>query len=616
MRIKNRLFIIIVSIITTVVILSAFISLTLYKKKILSLEKRNFYTLLRVFAYSCKLDIDKFIEALGDDSAVLYSMVLSSEGDVLVHSEHELEGTTLTDPVSMSAIRSNIPRFVDIEWKGEKGIDASMPISLEDVKWAIVRIGFSVQHIEDDIEDAKLFIFTLAFITIFFGAVIAYIFSKMIVKPIEDLTEKAEQIAKGNRNVEFAPFTGKKDMTNEVNRLIETFKIMYGSIMQKENELIKDEMHITRVNIELQDALQKLTDSEAKYKTLTESARDVIFTVNLRGRFTFLNEKAKEILDLEDNESLIGRSFTNILTRESRHTAFDTFKKIRAGEETKAFEVTAIKGDEGSVSLGLILSPIMEEGLLVGIHGIARDISYRKSLEAQLVQSGKLSSIGELATGIAHELNQPLMIIRGYAQLLSSDLKESDKYFKELELMEKHTGRMAKIISHLQAFARQDVPDFTYVNLNDIIDSALFMVTEHLKLKNITVVKQYNEDLPHIYGDYNQLEQVLLNIITNARDAMEEMDGGKLMFTTDISDDKKFVTVSVSDEGSGIPEDRVKDIFNPFFTTKVVGKGTGLGLSISYGIIQSHNGMIDVDSRPGEGTTFKISLPMFEEGHE
>ena len=667
MKIQNKLIVSITGIIIAIVVFTSYLSLTLYKDTVIHLEEDYFSTLLRVFAYSCKVDIDKFVEVLGDDSKVLYAMVLTPEGEVLVHSETDMEGKTLKDPISQSAINANSLRFSNIMWNGKNGIDAAMPISLDKINWGIVRIGFSTENIERKIKDARDFIILLASLAIFFGISMAYILSGKIVRPILSLTKKAGQIAIGRRDVsfkipavkypecnkilncqkkecpsfddgkkygcwckvgkyskkweEYQSFdcyncdecqVYKKYMSNELNQLIETFMIMYDSIRQKENELIKDENELTKVNSELKKTLKKLLDSETKYKTLAESARDIIFTLDLNGRFTFINRKAQELLGIDAKMFLLNRSFTRILTRESRKIAFETYKKIRSGEETKAFDVSAYRSKGKPLSLELILSPIIEEDVLVGIHGIARDISYRKSLEAQLIQTGKLSSIGELATGVAHELNQPLMIIRGYSQLICSELNKDDEYYKELKFIEHQTGRMAKIINHLRAFARQSEPSFTYININNVIDASLIMVHEHLKIRNIKIVKKYKKDLPYIYGDPSHLEQVFLNLITNARDSMEELGGGVLEFKTEVSPDKKFVTAMVCDSGSGIHEDYLDDIFNPFFTTKEVGKGTGLGLSISYGIIQAHKGTISVHSKSGVGTTFTIELPIIE----
>ena len=654
MKTQNKLILFITGIIVTVVFFTSYLSLNLYKRMVVDIEKKNFSTLLKVFAYSCKLDIDRFIQALGEDETVLYAMVLTTDGEVLAHSEKGFEGQKLTDDVTLSAIKTQTLRFHDIMYKGQKGIDAAMPITTDKMNWLIVRIGFSTQYIERDVLKARNFILMLGALSIIFGVFIAYLISRKIISPIVKLTKKAELIAMGRRDVSFdspvikypdckrvlnckvtpCPFyedgggeacwqndnlyahkflfneksqqcetcpVFKKFMGNEINRLVETFKIMYESIKLKEVALKEDEI--------------KLLDSEAKYKTLAESARDIIFTIDLKGKFTFINNRANDILNIESHEKLIGQSFTTILTNESRDVAFENFKKIREGKETEAFEVHAHRGEDNDqiVSLELILSPMIEGGALAGIHGIARDVSYRKLLEAQLIQTGKLSSIGELATGIAHELNQPLMIIRGYAQLINSELKESDKYFKELTLLEKQTHRMSKIINHLQAFSRQEEPHFLPVSLNEVVENSLIMVSEHLKLKKIDVIKNLNDNLPYIYADSNQLEQVLLNLITNARDAIEEKGSGVIEFKTELSDDSKSVIVKISDTGAGISKANIENIFNPFFTTKDVGKGTGLGLSISYGIIRSHHGTIAVTSKEGEGTTFTIKLPACEE---
>ncbi|MFC1854992.1 ATP-binding protein [Thermodesulfobacteriota bacterium] len=618
MRIQNKLIIFITSIVILVVIFASYISLNLFRRKVIKTEKENFSTLLRVFAYSCMLDVDKFIESLGEDAEVIYAMVITPEGDVLVHSDRSMEGKVLKDEVTISASDAMEISFHDIEVEGRNGIDVAMPIKTDKIKWAVVRIGFSTEELEEDIVEARNTIFILALISIFFGAVISYFMSKKIVRPIVRLTDKAERITKGEREVSFDLPTmdspgSTKYISNEVSRLVETFKIMYGSIQQKENELTKDELQITKVNLELQDTLKKLLDSKTKYQTLTESARDIIFTIDLNGSFTFINDQANEILEDNINVSMIGESFIKILNKNSRRVAYMVFKDIISGKETKAFEVAAYKSNKVTIPLELILSPIIEEGVLMGVHGIARDISYRKSLEAQLIQTGKLSSIGELSTGIAHELNQPLMIIRGYCQLINSEISEGDKYYKELKLLEDQTTRMGKIINHLKTFSRQDAPYFSKIDINSVIENSFIMVSEHLKLKDITVVKNLTTSLPMIFGDANQLEQIFLNLITNAADAMDEMGKGTLTFKTSLSDDDKEVVVSVSDTGKGISENHLRDIFNPFFTTKEVGKGTGLGLSISYGIIQTHKGSIMAKSKPGEGTEFILKFPLFED---
>jgi signal transduction histidine kinase len=249
-----------------------------------------------------------------------------------------------------------------------------------------------------------------------------------------------------------------------------------------------------------------------------------------------------------------------------------------------------------------------------------------KSTQSQLVQSAKLASIGELAAGIVHELNQPLMIIRGYAQNLSKNPGLSSEQTKGLMLIEKNTGRMTNIINHLRVFSRQSQSDFKRVHVNKIIEDAFLMIGEQLRIRNIEAVKRLDSDLPMVIGDPNKLEQVFLNLITNARDAIEEKRAkerlvcdtetgaytqpraGKLEIVTRWVD--ASVEILITDDGCGISDEKSDKIFDPFFTTKEVGKGTGLGLSISYGIVKEHDAEIDLKDTGHQGTTFRIKIPV------
>lgn len=241
-----------------------------------------------------------------------------------------------------------------------------------------------------------------------------------------------------------------------------------------------------------------------------------------------------------------------------------------------------------------------------------------KSTSAQLTQSAKLAAVGELAAGVAHELNQPLMVIRGHAQEMIEGNSVPENIRKDLKLIEKQTGRMMRIIDHLRAFARQSTGAFEQVNLNDVIDDSFTLITQQLKNHNIEIIKELDESIPRIWGDHNRLEQIFLNLMTNAKDAMEEKGKGVLSVKTqpiiDMTGDKNGkvtgVLVLFSDTGAGIRDNIMDKIFDPFFTTKEVGKGTGLGLSISYSILKDHGGSITAESNDGTGTTFRLEFPV------
>jgi C4-dicarboxylate-specific signal transduction histidine kinase len=308
------------------------------------------------------------------------------------------------------------------------------------------------------------------------------------------------------------------------------------------------------------------------------------------------------------------------------------FGSIRSAEEAlrRAHEELEQRVEERTRELKKINSQLQEE---IG-HRRQMEEHLRKAYgdlkntQAQLVQSAKLASIGELAAGVVHELNQPLMVIRGYSQSLRRNRVTEEDLVNALERIEKNTGRMANIIDHLRSFSRQSQSDFKPVRVNTVIEESFLMVGEQLRLRNIEFFKKLSADLPPVKGDSNKLEQVLLNLITNARDAIEEkrkirasenpagasaQDGsaGRLEVITRLSENRKdHIEVLVKDSGCGIPENMIDKIFDPFVTTKEVGKGTGLGLSITYGIVKEHHAEIEVAETGLNGTTFRILLPI------
>ena len=230
--------------------------------------------------------------------------------------------------------------------------------------------------------------------------------------------------------------------------------------------------------------------------------------------------------------------------------------------------------------------------------------------QAQLVQSAKLAGIGTLASGVAHELNQPLTVIRGYAQILLMDVAQLPPDSKPiLEAIDEQAKRMARVIDHLRNYARQSPGKLEPVSLNEVAEAAFTLLTRQLAVRNIDVVRCLDPDQPLVLADRFRLEQVFVNLITNARDAMADHGGGTLTVVTRVCGD--HAETEFADSGPGIASEHVAKVFDPFFTTKEVGKGTGLGLSISMGIVKEHQGEIQVRSEPGAGATFIVRLTVF-----
>jgi C4-dicarboxylate-specific signal transduction histidine kinase len=249
------------------------------------------------------------------------------------------------------------------------------------------------------------------------------------------------------------------------------------------------------------------------------------------------------------------------------------------------------------------------------------DISDSIQAEAQLIQASKMATLGEMSAGVAHELNQPLNAIRIGSDLLkkvveSGETLEPDLTGKVSREIGGQVERAANIINHLREFGRKSEPgELEKVFINKPITDVFTVLGQQLKLKQIKVELDLDENLPYVYGVGNRLEQVFINLVMNARDAIEEMlektsqNEREGLLTIRTYQEKGRVVTVVRDNGNGMPE-RVKEkIFEPFFTTKDVGRGTGLGLSISYGIVKDYEGTIEVESMPGSGTIFKITFP-------
>ncbi len=230
-----------------------------------------------------------------------------------------------------------------------------------------------------------------------------------------------------------------------------------------------------------------------------------------------------------------------------------------------------------------------------------------QQVQDQLIRAGKMAAIGELAAGVAHEINNPLTGVLTFSSLMLKKADENHPWKKDLENIVTQTTRCRNIVRGLLDFARQRKPDKKEWDINKLVDQTLTLVDKQAVFQNIRVIKELKPSIPMLFVDGDQIQQVFMNILLNAADAMTEK-GGTLTIQTELKDG--MATVSFTDTGCGIPKEHLPKLFDPFFTTKQTGKGTGLGLAISYGIIQSHNGDIEVESEVGKGSTFRVKLPV------
>jgi two-component system, NtrC family, sensor kinase len=264
-----------------------------------------------------------------------------------------------------------------------------------------------------------------------------------------------------------------------------------------------------------------------------------------------------------------------------------------------------VRGKEATVNIA-IAPLVAKDQRQIGRLIIFDDITERSELEKRLVQADKLSSIGLFAASVAHEVNTPLAVISTYAQMLAKQVPEDDQKSKLLDKIAKQTFRASEIVNSLLNFSRTSPAAFEDVDLNRVISETVSLVSHQLSRANVQVTLNLGQSAGPVKGNFGKLQQVFLNLILNARDAME--GGGALIIETIVDGDSARATVG--DTGQGIPAENLARIYDPFFTTKGAKKGTGLGLSVTYGIVREHGGSIEVQSRPGAGTLFQLEFPL------
>ena len=352
-------------------------------------------------------------------------------------------------------------------------------------------------------------------------------------------------------------------------------------------------------------AQETLARSESRYRNLIESASDAIVTLDANGRFTTVNHAAEIVSGYRRGE-LVGLWFAPLLPDDELPKALAHFQKALAGE-TGLFESQFYRKDGEMRYISVTYStPQKDEEVLC----LIRDVTDQKLLQEQLIQSEKMSAIGQLVSGVAHELNNPLAGISAFAQLLLSEKRFPPDQRTAAEMIYAEARRASRIVQNLLTFARQHKPERVPTQVNQVLDDTLELRGYELRVRGIEVQRDYDEQAPETMADAHQLQQVFLNLITNAEQAMERSERDKQGLIVRTRSTGDAIRTEVEDTGPGIPPNLLERIFNPFFTTKPTGSGTGLGLSISLGIVREHEGRIWAENAAQGGARFVIELPI------
>jgi len=370
------------------------------------------------------------------------------------------------------------------------------------------------------------------------------------------------------------------------------------------------------IGIALQSAslYARLEEQVAEFERLKEFNENIVESINvgilavdLEDRIESWNAQMEAMYALSRREA-IGQPLAAVFPPEFMES-FDRFRQESGVHHLYKFRLTTRAGEARTANIAV--APLLSRDFVaVGRIVLVDDITERVTLEAQLSQADKLSSIGLLAAGVAHEINTPLAVISSYAQMLTKQMRGDTKLTPLLERITQQTFRASEIANGLLNFSRTSTTEFRDTDLNQVIRDTLALVEHQLKTARITVAMELSTELPRIHGNPGKLQQVFLNLLLNAKDAMPQ--GGQLRVSTLVNG---HVEATIADSGAGIAPENLKRIYDPFFTTKSAPKpgerrGTGLGLSVSYGIIQEHAGKINVQSTIGVGTTFHLEFPL------
>jgi PAS domain S-box-containing protein len=386
-----------------------------------------------------------------------------------------------------------------------------------------------------------------------------------------------------------------------------------GSLLSSEDvQILLTVSGYVAVAIENSLLYQEQGDRAAELKLLKEFNESIIESINvgllavdLDGRVTRLNSALEEILDISRNKA-VGQRIENLFSEDFT----DTLRQVlgndrwRLSQTRNIYKIHTATFTGRTLVLNISIAPLQDHtGALV----VLEDVTSRVRLEEQLLQREKLSSIGLLAAGVAHEVNTPLTGVSSYTQMLLGMLAETDPKHALLLKVRRQAERATNIVNNLLNFSRTgDATEFTEIDIGRVLDDTLQLLEPQLRGNQIEIIRAYDPECPQVFGNAGKLQQVFTNLLLNARDAITA--GGSIRISTNPAADHSLM-IEVSDSGMGIAPENVAKIYDPFYTTKGVGRGTGLGLAVSYGIVQEHSGHISVESNPGRGTTFRITLP-------
>ncbi|MGA1870340.1 MAG: ATP-binding protein [bacterium] len=483
----------------------------------------------------------------------------------------------------------------------------------------ILELDTFIKHFKKDAEFVKRradriksgsvhFALLISFLLVIGGLIAGVLFTFHVTEPVRQLLKATQRISAGDLDHKARVMSG-----DEIGALAVSFNKMTDDLRTYQDQLIHAKEYIDNI---------------------IKSMIDTLIVVDPDGTIRTVNQAALNLLNYESEENLVGQPIEKIFAKDTLFYDGDEMARLITEGSIRNYDTVYHTKDKIEIPINLSASVMRDkDGILLGTVCVARDMreiqkliadlrrAYKElqSAQAQLIQSSRLASMGVLAAGVAHEINNPMNIVINYAGLLEDELDPASEHAGYVKAILKEGQRIIEIVQNLLAFARTDRQDHAQApcRIMDVINASIAFLEAYLANDGIRVQTLYDTDLPMIKAKSNQLEQVFINFILNARDALNEKYPSphpdkiiKIKVGKGKIDGREYLQILFQDNGIGIKKEDIDKIFDPFFTTKRAGKGTGLGLSISYGIITDHKGDIKVESTRGEKTIFIINLPL------
>ena len=565
---------------------------------------------------------------LGDD--IFYAFIMDREQEPLVHT---FKGGFPVDLKRVNTVPDDKPYAVKLLDTGNELIyDYATPVLIGKSRFGTVRIGILRTRVQEAINRLLWGAFFATGLGVLLAGLFGTTVARTVTSRIKMLYQSSEKVLRGDLDIQTAPLLKKNcwDLMNcketecpayknvyhrcwylsgtlcsyceegeyaakiESCRLCPVYKKCSGDEIQSLAECFNSMTQSLKTHLtELQNAEKTLRQQRQLLRTILDAIPDFITLQDTDLVYRAANQAFCELIGTHE-EQIIGKTDSDIFSQDrERSYRKENMAILKTGKPL--IKETATRGKKGKKWFHVMKLLVRDtEGRAVGLLCSGRDITEFKQVQEQLTKAQKMEALGALVAGIAHEINTPLGIILGYAQLILEEIEKDSQIHNDLKTMEKQTKICKKIVSDLLNFSRHTESQWTRVDINRSIDEVISVVAHTFSLDRVVIDKGCEPNLPMVRGDPEKLKQVLMNLLTNAYQAIGH--DGVIGIQTRFDRDRKELVISVADTGSGIPSKNLDKIFDPFFTTKEVGMGTGLGLSVTFGIISEHEGRIEVIS--------------------